>query len=405
VDLTAPGEYTIKVSGYEQEAEFPVVVEDTTYPEMKVAYDNRLASTTPKTYTWNDLITSFSDNDTELTYGLYNFRKIGEVSDFDYEAGETSESIYTKAKWDASTELVDEITSPEEEGLYRATAIVADRSGNAITSDINFIVDGTAPTISVPKEDVTLSKGVYYDFAENVTVEDNLYPAERCTLSIDDDEFDVIDDAFVNEKAGTYPLTYTAEDPLGNESTLVVNVTIEKKSNKTSSSSQSNGTQVASSDGTTFSLDPNDTSDDTSSGGSSSSGSSWDAYAEAKASFDRLNEYRAQAGLSALTWSDTLYQGALIRSQELVSNMSHTRPDGSDCFTVYTEVGATSDISTIWGGENIARLSSSSGIYAMDGWYGSDGHRANMLKAEFTQAAVAVVYSNGLYYWTTLFIG
>jgi uncharacterized protein YkwD len=345
---------------------------------MKVTFDNR--RTTPgKTYEFNKIVYAYNDNDEELICGLYDFEKVGELEEYDYEAGDSSEVVYKETKWDTSLELMSEITLPEEEGWYRATAVVADRSGNAVTSDINFVVDGTGPTITVPNENVTLSRGMAYDFAEDIDVEDNLYPADRCTLSIDEDEFDVINNALKNEEVGTYPLTYTARDLLGNESTLVIQVTIEKKSSKTSSG--------------------------TSSGNSSSSSSSWDAYAEARASFDRLNEYRAQAGLSALTWNDTLYQAALIRSQELPSNMSHTRPDGSDCFTVFTEVGATSDISTIWGGENIARLRSSSGIDAMDGWYGSDGHRANMLKAEYTQAAVAVVYVNGMYYWTTLFMG
>jgi uncharacterized protein YkwD len=156
---------------------------------------------------------------------------------------------------------------------------------------------------------------------------------------------------------------------------------------------------LVSSDGTTFSLDPNDASDDT-----SSSSSSWDAYSEARIAFDSLNNYRAQAGLPALAWSDTLYQGALIRAQELSVNMSHTRPDGSSFSTIFVEVGATSDVSTIWGGENAARCTSS-GAETMDGWYASDGHRANMLKAEFTQAAVAAACVNGVYYWITLFMG
>jgi uncharacterized protein YkwD len=379
------------------------VVQDTTYPEVEVKVDNW--RTKPgNVYSFDKLVNSYSDNDEDLLCGLYNFEKVGELEDYDYEAGDTSEVTYEKTKWDTSLELVDEITLPEEEGWYQTTAVIADRSGNATTTIINFVTDSTGPVITVPSENVTLSKGVYYDFAEDVTVEDNLYPAERCTLSIDDDEFDVIDDAFVNEKAGTYPLTYTAEDPLGNESTLVVNVTIEKKSNKTSSSLQSSGTQATASDGTTFSLDPNDASDGSSSSSSSSSSSTWDAYAEAKASFDRLNEYRAQAGLSALTWNDTLYQGALIRAQELASNMSHTRPNGSSCSTIFTEIGATSDISTIWWGENAARCTSS-GTETMDGWYASEGHRENMLTAEYTQAAVAAACVNGVYYWITLFMG
>jgi uncharacterized protein YkwD len=403
VDLTAPGEYTIKVSGYEQEAEFPVVVQDTTYPEVEVKVDNRLAKAESKTYTWEDLVTSFSDNDTELTYGLYNFEKIGEVSDFDYTAGETSKSVYTKTTWDASTELMNEIVTPEEEGWYRATAVVTDRSGNAITSDINFIIDGTAPTISVPNEKVSLSLTGSYDFTDGVTAEDNVFPAERLDVYIDTDEYDTLSNAFSSGKTGTYPLTYYATDPLGNEGTLTIDVTL--TSNSKQSTTVTSGSQFVSSDGTTFSSGEDSNSSDTSSNTSSSNSSSWDAYSEARIAFDSLNNYRAQAGLSALTWNDTLYQAALIRAQELTSNMSHTRPDGSSCDTIFTEIGVVDDVSTIYRGENAARLPSYSGAAAMDAWYESDGHRANMLKAEYTQTAIAAVYANGMYYWITLFMG
>jgi uncharacterized protein YkwD len=367
VDLTAPGEYTIKVTGYEQEAEFKVVVEDTTYPEMEVKVDN-WRTKLGRLFSFDELVDSYNDNDEELLCGLCNFEKVGELEDYDYEAGDTSKVTYEKTKWDASLELVDEITLPEKEGWYRAKVVIADRSGNATTTNINFVTDGTGPVITVPSENVTLSKGVYYDFAEDVTVEDNLYPANRCTLSIDDDEFDVIDDAFVNEKAGTYPLTYTAKDPLGNESTLVINVTIEKKSSTTSDNTSSNS-------------------------------SSWDELAQAKEIFNIINQYREAAGVSALTWDDSLYQGAKIRATECITSYSHTRPNGEQWYTVADEVGCSVN------GENLMYTTGyMTSAQIVEIWYNSEGHRENMLRESFTRAVIAGCYNNGEYYWCNWFV-
>ena len=62
VDLTAPGEYEIKVSGYGQEYAFPVVVQDTVYPELEVLDSYYLISAGHKVGI-KDLIASADDND------------------------------------------------------------------------------------------------------------------------------------------------------------------------------------------------------------------------------------------------------------------------------------------------------------------------------------------------------
>jgi uncharacterized protein YkwD len=118
-----------------------------------------------------------------------------------------------------------------------------------------------------------------------------------------------------------------------------------------------------------------------------------------------LNDYRAQAGLPALTWNDALYNGASIRAQELSVNYAdgHTRLNGDGYFTVFTEVGACSNVSEHYTGENTAKWTSS-GAETMNGWYNSTGHRNNMLNSNYNQAAVAAYYANGAYYWCTLFM-
>lgn len=119
----------------------------------------------------------------------------------------------------------------------------------------------------------------------------------------------------------------------------------------------------------------------------------------AKEAFDILNQYRADAGLPALTWSDSLYESSKVRAKEIKTSFSHTRPDGTSCFTVFS--------SEWYGmGENIyygtGRLGDNAET-AMTSWYNSDGHRANMLNEGFNHAALACYYENGAYYWVTLF--
>lgn len=113
-----------------------------------------------------------------------------------------------------------------------------------------------------------------------------------------------------------------------------------------------------------------------------------------------VNIERAAAGLKPLTLNSELCGNARVRSAEMAENrvMSHTRPDGTSCFTAVTVKWSTV-------GENIA-AGYSTVEYVMDGWMNSPGHRGNILNSEFTQLGCAVAYdSNNYPYWTQLFIG
>ena len=47
-----------------------------------------------------------------------------------------------------------------------------------------------------------------------------------------------------------------------------------------------------------------------------------------------VNAERAKVGAAPLRLADDLQAAANIRAREIVQSFSHTRPDGSDCFTV-----------------------------------------------------------------------
>ena len=103
--------------------------------------------------------------------------------------------------------------------------------------------------------------------------------------------------------------------------------------------------------------------------------------AEAVASL--VNAARQDAGLSELELDADLCAAAQARAQEIAQSFSHTRPDGSSCFTILEEFG----ISYRAAGENIA-MGQRTPEEVMDGWMNSSGHRANILNGTFTSIGV-----------------
>lgn len=79
---------------------------------------------------------------------------------------------------------------------------------------------------------------------------------------------------------------------------------------------------------------------------------------------------------------------------------SHTRPDGSSCFSVFPYYS----ISYFAAGENIA-AGYGSPEAVVTGWKNSEGHYANMINVSFTKLGVGyfnIDYGYGAY-WVQLF--
>ncbi len=113
-----------------------------------------------------------------------------------------------------------------------------------------------------------------------------------------------------------------------------------------------------------------------------------------------VNIERANAGLEPLTMDAVLIDVANVRSPEIIVKFSHTRPDGSNCFTAFVNRG---DATTC--GENIAAGHRTPEDVVND-WMNSEVHRANILNAKFTRIGISCVYvenSDYGYYWTQFF--
>ncbi len=109
---------------------------------------------------------------------------------------------------------------------------------------------------------------------------------------------------------------------------------------------------------------------------------------------DMINMHRAAEALGELTYSPELAAAADIRAKEIVSNFSHTRPDGSLWYTAGNGIM----------GENIAKgYNSSSAV--VNAWMNSEGHRKNILTKNYTKTGVGCYYDKDtdMYYWVQLF--
>lgn len=111
-----------------------------------------------------------------------------------------------------------------------------------------------------------------------------------------------------------------------------------------------------------------------------------------------VNEARAEAGLKPVTLRADVTAVAQLRAKEIVTSFSHTRPNGSSCFTALSESG----VSYRGAGENIA-YGQRSPEEVMNGWMNSSGHRANILNASYTSIGVGYYQKNGVNYWSQMF--
>lgn len=110
-----------------------------------------------------------------------------------------------------------------------------------------------------------------------------------------------------------------------------------------------------------------------------------------------INDERTQRGLKKLVLDDDLKQGARVRAYEQETLYSHTRPSGAGWQTVLAVRP------NIYYGEILFKIISSP-QGAVNGWMQSSGHKAAILKKEYTSAGVGVYQDNrGNLYWCVLF--
>ena len=106
-----------------------------------------------------------------------------------------------------------------------------------------------------------------------------------------------------------------------------------------------------------------------------------------------MNAERAKYGLSALTLDETLCGYARVKSQDMHDQgyFFHTSPRYGSPFDMMRGFG----VSYQYAGENIAMgYSSPAGV--VNAWMNSEGHRANILSANYTSIGVGYVADGGV---------
>ena len=113
-----------------------------------------------------------------------------------------------------------------------------------------------------------------------------------------------------------------------------------------------------------------------------------------------VNIERARVGLGPLSFADDLAASAFIRAKELPQKFSHTRPNGTKCFTAMPKRGHVL-------GENLTG-GHTSPQQVGEAWMKSDSHRANILGSNYRELGVVYYYqpnSQYKHYWVQHFRG
>ncbi len=131
--------------------------------------------------------------------------------------------------------------------------------------------------------------------------------------------------------------------------------------------------------------------------------SNWSKYNEV---LGYVNTYRSEKGVSSLTLDCELSIAATVRALEMAytDNASHTRPNGKDWFTIFTDLGISKGNTA---GENVAGGYSSPKAVS-EGWKSSPGHYANMIDSRFSKIGIGMAQLSGTTYgtyWAQLFVG
>ncbi len=118
-----------------------------------------------------------------------------------------------------------------------------------------------------------------------------------------------------------------------------------------------------------------------------------------------VNEARREAGVPELWYSARLHEVCEVRTDEITSYYSHTRPDGRRFSSAYYDLG----VNFRFCGENIAygRNMFETPEEVFEAWMNSPTHRDNILHPDFECAAfglsVLKVGNDTYYYWTQQF--
>lgn len=116
---------------------------------------------------------------------------------------------------------------------------------------------------------------------------------------------------------------------------------------------------------------------------------------------DLVNKERAKQGLQALKINSNVSKVAQVKSEDMRDKkyFDHTSPTYGSPFDMLKQF----NINYSYAGENIARGQKTAEA-VVTAWMNSEGHRKNILSANFTEIGVGYATGGSGPYWTQLFI-
>ena len=122
--------------------------------------------------------------------------------------------------------------------------------------------------------------------------------------------------------------------------------------------------------------------------------------------FQLVNELREELGARTLVKNETLRLAADIRAVETEESFSHTRPNGTEPFTVLEEQETFYPYFMV--GENLAMVTyfrddDHMARLIFDGWVDSEDHYETMINPDFEEIGIGVHYDGEILYATQFF--
>ncbi len=276
-----------------------------------------------------------------------------------------NEETDTWEEKDAGTEELTETFEPEEDGLYCLELAAVDAYKNAFAARCYVLLDREAPVIS-GVEDLAMSLKQDSDMdtlmgaLDGITVTDNLLGDITDFLEMD---FETLEE---NEKTLRMKVSYASTDLCGNQA--VAEQMMEMNVGSMGQWGVPGGIVPPS----------------TSSGSSLADGYHQDM---ARDMLNYVNAARAEEGLNALVWDDSLEELAKRRAQEIVSNFSH---DGCPGYAGENILKKVNDVTSV----------EAAHVF----WMNSPGHRANIMLPEYTRIGISCYTSGGINWWVENFM-
>lgn len=122
--------------------------------------------------------------------------------------------------------------------------------------------------------------------------------------------------------------------------------------------------------------------------------------------FELVNQLRSEQSVKQLKKNEVLKLAAEIRAVEIEESFSHTRPNGTEPFTVLSEKHTNYDY--FMAGENLAmatyhRDDEYMAQLIFNGWVESNDHYKTMINPDFEEIGIGVHYDGKILYCTQFF--